>query len=354
MLISNNSLLEVECQKIIDEKVQIIAIDTEFINESKGPPKLCIIQVAYEGHAFCVDMLAKDIDLSLLTEIFVKREILKAFHDCKQDILALHPIFRVIPYPILDTQVGAMMCRYYEEHVGYAKVVEDFLSIKIDKSLKRSNWKKRPLSKGQMAYIKADVTYLYKLVRKILDELQVLGRISWIVEESDNLLMEFTEKLKLYNNLYNLRQIIAEEKSVLPKEIATDVDIYKLSRLSLHKVEQIKNLLLNTSFNFSDLSHLFPTLRPTMQNNPLKIEGGQLIAMFLYTWLIALALKYNISPKIIASINDINELLYKQDNKKNPILNGWRYKHFGNFLEKFLQASNQTKLINSLLDQIRI
>jgi ribonuclease D len=57
------------------------------------------------------------------------------------------------------------------------------LDVKIDKFETRSNWVRRPLRDAQLLYAASDVEFLLDLHQKQLQELEQLGRFSWLQEE---------------------------------------------------------------------------------------------------------------------------------------------------------------------------
>ena len=57
------------------------------------------------------------------------------------------------------------------------------LDVKIDKFETRSNWVRRPLRDAQLLYAASDVEFLLDLHQIQLQELEQLGRFSWLQEE---------------------------------------------------------------------------------------------------------------------------------------------------------------------------
>ena len=70
-----------------------------------------------------------------------------------------------VPTPLFDTQIAAMVCGYGDS-VGYERLVRDIAKKSIDKTMRFTDWSKRPLEK-QIDYALGDVTHL----RKIYDRL---------------------------------------------------------------------------------------------------------------------------------------------------------------------------------------
>ena len=67
--------------------------------------------------------------------------------------------------------------------ISYQNLVEKMLYVKIDKFETRSNWVRRPLRDAQLLYAASDVEFLLDLHQKQRQELEQLGRFSWLQEE---------------------------------------------------------------------------------------------------------------------------------------------------------------------------
>ena len=91
-----------------------ITVDTEFLRERTYYSKLCLIQIAYSGegdeNAVLVDPLSADISLEPLYDLFRNEAVVKVFHAARQDLEIFFIDAGVIPKPLFDTQVAAMVC----------------------------------------------------------------------------------------------------------------------------------------------------------------------------------------------------------------------------------------------------
>jgi len=98
----------------------------------------------------------------------------------------------VQPGALFDTQVayGFITDKY---SVSYAALVGDYAGLELDKGATRSNWLKRPLSDAQVHYAHEDVTWLLQIRRRMLEQLEELGRRDWCEEEM--------RKVTTYNTL---------------------------------------------------------------------------------------------------------------------------------------------------------
>ena len=157
-----------ETSKLIDacgrfSRDSFLAIDTEFMRERTYYPQLCLIQKAGKDEAVTVDALATEINLNPILDLMANHKIIKVFHACRQDMEIFFNLNRRIPFPVFDTQIGAMVCGYGES-VGYDKLVRQITGVQIDKSSRFTDWSHRPLSKQQLNYALSDVTHLLSLI----------------------------------------------------------------------------------------------------------------------------------------------------------------------------------------------
>jgi ribonuclease D len=67
------------------------------------------------------------------------------------------------------------------------------MKVRLDKSETRSNWIARPLTAKQEEYAEDDVRYSTRLMDKIMDKAEALGRKQWIIDE-----MKYYENEDLY------------------------------------------------------------------------------------------------------------------------------------------------------------
>jgi ribonuclease D len=164
-----------------------IGLDTEFLRERTYRAELCLVQVATEARAVCVDPLALD-DLTPLVAALRAPAPLKVMHASRQDLEVLYPIAGVVT-PVYDTQIAAALAGMPAQ-IGYADLVRRTLGVELDKSHTRTDWSRRPLTAEQIAYALDDVRYLLPLKAHLEKELARLGRSAWLTEELASLASE--------------------------------------------------------------------------------------------------------------------------------------------------------------------
>jgi ribonuclease D len=179
-IIETTADLEVLAQELA--AAPYIALDTEFMRDSTYWPKLCLIQIAGAGIEAIIDPQAEGIDLTPFFQLIAKPEIVKVLHAGRQDIEIFWQKGHIIPDPLFDSQIAAMVCGFGEA-ASYETLVRKIARVDIDKSARFTDWSRRPLTKRQLEYALADVTYLCVIYEKLSAELARTGRTSWVAEE---------------------------------------------------------------------------------------------------------------------------------------------------------------------------
>ncbi|HET7083304.1 MAG TPA: ribonuclease D [Rhizomicrobium sp.] len=159
-----------------------LALDTEFLRDQTYYPKLCLLQVAAPGVAGIIDPLAHGVDLAPFYDLIRRGDIVKVLHASRQDIEIFFLQGGVLPEPLFDTQIAAMVCGFGDA-ASYETLARKIAHVEIDKSARFTDWSHRPLSKRQLEYALADVTHLRVIYEWMKARLEKTGRQSWVAEE---------------------------------------------------------------------------------------------------------------------------------------------------------------------------
>lgn len=179
-IIEDTAALAALCTRLA--KQAYVAVDTEFMRETTYWARLCLIQVASNNEAAAIDPLVENLDLSPFYELMATDNVLKVFHAARQDLEIFHYEQGIVPKPLFDTQIAAMVCGFGDS-VGYEKLAGKLAGVKIDKSSQFTDWARRPLSPRQIDYAVADVTHLCQVYEKLRDKLKQSQREGWLDEE---------------------------------------------------------------------------------------------------------------------------------------------------------------------------
>ncbi len=179
-LTTRTDALAAACERLAQH--EFVTVDTEFLRETTYYPKLCLIQLASDDEIVLVDPMADGLDLAPFFALMANPAVIKVFHAARQDIEIIWNRGRLIPAPVFDSQVAAMVCGYGEQ-VSYESLAAGLAQAKIDKSSRFTDWSRRPLTDAQLAYAAADVTHLRVVYRKLRQRIESSNRLSWVADE---------------------------------------------------------------------------------------------------------------------------------------------------------------------------
>ena len=173
------------------ETAEFVTVDTEFIRETTYWPELCLIQIAMPEASALIDPLSPDIDLAPFFRLMANEKIVKVFHAARQDIEIIFNRGGLIPPPVFDTQVAAMVCGFGDS-ISFSNLARRLAGVDIDKTSQFTDWSRRPLSPKQLHYALGDVIHLRPIYEKLSAELDRTGRASWLDEEMAGLMSHET------------------------------------------------------------------------------------------------------------------------------------------------------------------
>ncbi|SFD34455.1 ribonuclease D [Bosea sp. CRIB-10] len=362
-LISTTEELAAACSRIAAHP--FVTVDTEFLRETTYYPKLCLIQMASPDEAVMVDPLAEGLDLAPFMALMTDQNVVKVFHAARQDLEIVWMLGRVLPTPLFDTQVAAMVCGYGDS-VGYEQLVNDLAKARIDKSSRFTDWSRRPLSEAQLVYAESDVTHLRDIYLALQADLAASGRESWVAEEMAVLNSPGTYEVKPENAWQRLkgrlrkpkelavlmelaawREREAQQRDVPRQRVLKDdalMDIVQRAPRSAEALGELRSV--PNGFERSRAGGevlaavgralaLDPHSLPRLERERGRPSNGAVLDL-LKVLLKATADAERVAPKIIASSDDLEEIA-GDDEADVPALHGWRREIFG---EKALALKN--------------
>ena len=169
---------------------EALALDTEFVRERTFFPRLGLIQVSDGRTAYLIDPLAVA-DLAPFAAVLSAPGTVKVVHSASEDLEVFKRALDAVPEPLFDTQIGAALAGVGGS-LGYQKLVATVLGVELGKGETRTDWLARPLSSAQRSYAAEDVAYLLPVYERLRAELQRLGRLHWVLEDSAALLSGLT------------------------------------------------------------------------------------------------------------------------------------------------------------------
>jgi ribonuclease D len=180
VLVTDSAALDALCTRL--RSGPVVTVDTEFMRERTYWPELCLVQLAGGPDVAVVDSLAPGLDLAPLGALLADPGVVKVFHAARQDVEIFLQLFGAVPVPLFDTQVAAMVAGFGDQ-VGYDALVSSLCGEQIDKAHRFSDWSARPLSRAQVDYAAADVTWLRVVYDRLCEKIWREGRLDWVGEE---------------------------------------------------------------------------------------------------------------------------------------------------------------------------
>ncbi|PPR58391.1 MAG: Ribonuclease D [Alphaproteobacteria bacterium MarineAlpha3_Bin6] len=356
-VIADSTSLTKFCDRLI--KSSYITVDTEFMRDQTYWPRLCLVQIAGEHDAAAIDTLAKGIDITPLLNLFTNPRILKIFHAARQDLEIFYRLMGRLPSPIFDTQIAAMVCGFGDS-AGYDTLVRKLTDETIDKSSRFTDWALRPLSQRQINYALGDVTHLRQVYIKLNEMLGQNNRHNWMDEElsilrdTKNYTFEPEDAwrrikyrapkprfLAILKEVAAWREIEAQNKDIPRNRIVRDESLIEISHhapktindlsrargLSLKKAEgSLGKALLNAVK--AGLNVPSENLPEVKRDAPLP-KGIGPITDLLKVLLKLKCEKHDVAQKLIATVNDMEQIAAFGQNANVPALQGWRQEVFG-------------------------
>ena len=342
-------------------KYDYITVDTEFLRERTYYPKLCLIQLAipsdHKNSAVLIDPLAGNLDLSPLYELFLNTEIVKVFHAARQDLEIFFHDRNIIPKPLFDTQLAAMVCGFGEQ-VGYETLVRSICKVNLDKSSRFTDWSLRPLSANQQSYALADVTHLRNIYEYLKDQLNTNERGAWVQEELNILENPETyisrpneawKRIKTRSNsskflgivasLAEFRESYAQRANIPRNRVFKDDALLELASLKPKSLDELgrSRLLLRDARKGRIASGILEAIKTAGELNDEQlnnvnrgqkpINGNTALADMLRVLLKAKSEELGVASKLIANSSDLDSLA--SGDRTVPALSGWRHKIFG-------------------------
>ena len=334
-----------------------VTVDTEFLRETTYFPILCVAQVASPDEAIVIDALAGGIDLAPFYDLMANEAVLKVFHAARQDIEIVWHRAGLIPHPIFDTQVAAMVLGYGDS-ISYDQLVQRITGDHIDKSNRFTDWTRRPLSEAQVRYAISDVTHLRDVYLKLSADLKKRGRAGWVEREMEVLTSPATYRLEPEKAWERLKTRVRR-----PKELAVLIELAAwrereaqardVPRGRVIKDEVVGEIAIQAPTTPEKLAHLRsvpkgferskwgndiiaaverglardPKTLPRLERHSPAPNGAATVEL-LKVLLRMTAEQNGVAAKVIATVDDLDRIA-GDDEADVAALKGWRRELFG-------------------------
>ena len=354
-LITTTEELAATCARMA--RHPFVTVDTEFLRETTYYPLLCVAQIASPDEAHVIDALAPGIDLKPFFELMADKRVLKVFHAARQDIEICWHRAQIIPHPLFDTQVAAMVLGHGDS-ISYDQLVQRITGDLLDKSNRFTDWSRRPLSTAQVTYAISDVTHLRDVYTALVADLGRRGRAHWMEDEMEVLTSPDTYRAEPELAWMRLKTRVrkAKELAVLIEVAAwreREAQTRDVPRSRVLKDDAIGDIAIQTPTTPAQLASLRslpkgferskwgegileavqrglardPKTLPRLDRQKPTMNGAATVEL-LKVLLRMTAERHGVAAKVIATVDDLDRIA-GDDHADVPALKGWRRELFG-------------------------
>jgi ribonuclease D len=338
-------------------KYPFVTVDTEFQRETTYYPKLCIAQIASSDEAVVVDALAEGIDLTPFYALMANEQVIKVFHAARQDIEICWHAAEVIPTPLVDTQVAAMVLGYGDS-ISYEQLVQRITGDSLDKSHRFTDWTRRPLAEAQLSYAVSDVTHLRDVYVRLAADLEERGRTEWMKEELKVLTSPDTYRMEPEHAWERLKTRVRK-----PRELAVLIEVAAwreheartrdVPRGRVLKDDVVGDIAIQAPTTMERLAGLrslprgfersrwgeaiIEAVKRGLERDPKTLPrldrakpvlNGQATVELLKVLLRMTSERHGVAAKVIATVDDLDRIA-ADDEADVPAMSGWRRELFG-------------------------
>ncbi|PZU22421.1 MAG: ribonuclease D [Shinella sp.] len=379
-MIETTAQLEEACRALA--KSAFVTVDTEFLRETTFWPELCLIQIASPDLEVLIDPLASGLSLKPFFDLMADTNVVKVFHAARQDIEIIFHLGGLIPHPIFDTQVAAMVCGFGDS-VSYDQLVGKITGVQLDKSSRFTDWSRRPLSEKQLDYALADVTHLRDVYRSLKSKLERDGRALWLTEEMailesretydlhpDDAWLRLKSRLRKPPELAVLRSIAAwrereaRSRNVPRSRVLKDDALFEIAQQQPRDAEALSRLRTipkgweRSSAGAAIVGAVNAALalpktempQPAKQNH--APEGAQAATELLKVLLRLTAEKEGVAAKVIASSDDLDKIAAQGADAEVAALHGWRRDLFGDKALKLISGEIGLRFVGRKVEAV--
>ncbi|MGK9040445.1 ribonuclease D [Rhizobium sp. SA279] len=381
-MIETTAALAEACTELA--KSDFITIDTEFLRETTFWPELCLVQMASPTLEVLVDPLAKGLDLTPLFELMANPDVVKVFHAARQDIEIIYHLGGLIPHPIFDTQVAAMVCGFGDS-ISYDQLVQKIKNVQIDKSSRFTDWSRRPLTEKQLDYALADVTHLRDVYLSLKAQLEREGRSLWLTEEMDILesrdtydmhpddaWLRLKSRLRKPTELAILKFIAAwrereaRSRNVPRSRVLKDDAIFEIAQQQPKDAEALSRLRTipkgweRSASGTAIVETVNAALAlpkeemPKAPRHSHAPEGSGAAVELLKVLLKLTADKHGVAAKVIANSDDLDKIAAEGEKATVAALTGWRRELFGDVALKLINGEVALRFAGKKVEAVEV
>jgi ribonuclease D len=331
--------------------------DTEFVGEDTYHPRLCLVQVATAERLFLIDPLTTG-PLDAFWQLVVDPARVVVVHAGREEVRLCRLWTGRTPGNLFDLQLAAGLAGL-PYPLGHGTLVHQVLGVQLPKGETLTEWRRRPLTSGQIRYAFDDVRYLLPVWQRLSAQLEQSGRSDWACEEFARLAVNAapeepaTEKwrklrglgsldrrrLAIVRALYNWREETAARTNRPTRTIVRDDLLVEIAR---RNPTRERDLQVVRGLPRRDLEAIVQTVTearglpiedcPSLCGREQDPPQVMLVASVLSAVLGDVCARRGLAPNLVANGNDIKLLVRAQlagqpMPSESLLATGWRRAH---------------------------
>jgi len=359
------------------------AFDTEFVSESTYEPVLCLIQVATRERVAAVDPLAID-DISIFWDVVNDPAIEVVMHAAGEDLRIGKIQSGRLPTRVVDVQVSSGLVGF-SYPLSLSNLVSQTLGVSLAGGETRTNWRRRPLTPGQIRYALDDVIYLLDVADEVERRLDAMGRGAWAEAEYRSLLetirsrddddrwrrtpglsslnrrgLEVARRLIAWRredarrSNRPVRQILKDDllAAIAKRMPATVTDLKALRDFNRHELIARAQEIVDVIGEAQEVPiEDLPDYGERRDDGP----GGSMVTSLLNATLTQVAAGSKVAPSLLGTTADLKELIRwhvagRPADRTPAIFEGWRGKVCGQTLMDVVAGKRSLRIVDPEAD----
>lgn len=351
----------------------IVAFDTEFVSEFTHRPELCLVQLATPERCAAVDPFEVH-DLSAWWDLMADDATTIVVHGGREEVRYCLTFAHRPPQKLWDVQVAEGL-RSRSFPLGYDAIVKRVLGRTAHGRETRTDWRRRPLTEGQIAYALDDVRHVLEIYERQRKSLTSMKRMHWVESELDRMVREVTAErgpeawmrlpglqrlpprdLAVVRAIHRWREGEAELRNRPARKILRDDLVIELAR---RKPTSEHDLLACRDLNRPEYRKAAPQMLAAIQDavasDPTtwphlpksddddKSHDEQVIGQLLGLALANRCAELNVAMGLVGKVADLRHLVRwhvygDQDGEPPRLTQGWRAEVCGDLLTDVLDG----------------
>ena len=240
---------------------EIVGLDTETYWDFRTQQnRLSLLQLAAPtGEVVVIDALTAGIEAA--RPLIENPDVWMAAHNARFDDGVLRG-WGFAPTGFVDTlRLARRTLRLHS--FGLASVAEHLFGLTLDKSLQRSNWRRRPLSPAQLDYAALDAQVALQVYQQLTEQLRTQGRLETELRRARlkvNGEVELTIRSSPRSTGPELRPLTAAERLTLEQLRVWRKELAERERVPLYMIcpdKTLEHLVITRPSVLSELSNIY-------------------------------------------------------------------------------------------------